>query len=207
MLGTPLRILTFGFAILIAAPGGAFAQGAVRVGQQKQPAAPSAAPAPAAPAAQPQAQQPAQPQPVRTEILSFDNWSVTCREFAEGKRKRICFALLQIAQNNNNQSQVVFSWTIGSDDDNHQFMTLQTPTGVSIAPGIDLKLSKGNHTVPYTACETGHCLATQPIDAALVRDIAATADVQAIIHSSDGRDVTINIPIKGFDRAYAALPK
>ncbi len=203
MLGTPLRILTFGFAILIAAPTGAFAQGAIRVGQQKQPAAP------AAPAAQPQAQAqpPAQPQPVRTEILSFDNWSVTCREFAEGKRKRICFALLQIAQQNNNQSQVVFSWTIGSDDDNRQMMTLQTPTGVLIAPGIDLKLAKGSHTVPYTACETGHCLATQPIDAALSREIAASPDIQAIIHASDGRDVTINIPMKGFDRAYAALPK
>ncbi|WP_152428269.1 invasion associated locus B family protein [Methyloferula stellata] len=205
MLGTPLRILTFGFAVLIAVPGAAFAQGAIRVGQQKQQAA---APAPAAaPAAQPQAQPPAPPQPVRTEILNFDNWSVTCREFAEGKRKRICFALLQIAQQNNNQNQVVFSWTIGTDDENHQLMTLQTPTGVSIAPGVDLKLAKGNHTVPYTACETGHCIATQPLDAALVRDIAATAEVQAIIHSSDGRDVTINIPIKGFDKAYAALPK
>jgi invasion protein IalB len=205
MLGTPLPVLTIGLAALIAVPCTSFAQGPVRTGQQKPASAPQPAPAPV-PQEQ-QAQQPAPVQPIRTEILNFDNWSVTCREFAEGKHKRICFALLQIAQQNNNQNQVIFSWTIGSDDDNRQFMTLQTPTGVAITPGIELKLSKGNHTVPYTACETGHCIATMALDAALARDIGASADIQAVIHASDGRDVQVNIPMKGFDKAYAALPK
>jgi invasion protein IalB len=204
MSGTVLRILTLGFAV-IAATGSVFAQASLRVGQNQPKSA--AQPAPAAPATAPQAQQQQTPppQPIRTEILNFDNWTVTCREFAEGKHKRICFALLQIVQQNNNQ--VVFSWTLGSDDDNHQLMTLQTPTGVAIGPGVDLKLAKGNRVIPYTACETGHCVAALPVDANLVRDMTATTDAQAVIHASDGRDVTVNIPMKGFEKAYAALPK
>jgi invasion protein IalB len=211
MFGTLLRIPTFGFAIMIAATGLSFAQAPSRAGQSQQKAPASAAPqAQAQPQPEPQPQQqqpqsPPPPQPIKTEILNFDNWSVTCREFAEGKRKRICFALLQIVQQNNNQT--VFSWTIGFDDDNHQLMTLQTPTGVAIAPGVDLKLTKGNRVIPYTACDTGHCVASSPVDANLIRDLTATTDAQAVIHASDGRDVTVNIPMKGFDRAYAALPK
>jgi invasion protein IalB len=201
MLETPMRILAFGFIVLTAVPV-AFAQAPVRAGQQK---APVTAPAPQP--QQTQSQPPAPVQPVRTEILNFDNWSVTCRDFAEGKRTHICFALLQIAQQNNNQNQVIFSWTIGLDEDNHQVMTLQTPTGVALAPGIELKLAKGIKTIAYTSCETGHCLATSAVDAGLVRELSASAEIQAIIHSSDGREVTVNIPMKGFEKAYAALPK
>jgi invasion protein IalB len=130
---------------------------------------------------------------------------VTCREFNEGKRKKICFAALQIIQQNNNQ--VIFTWSIGTDDENRQIMTFQTPTGVSITPGVDLKLAKGNRVVPYTSCETGHCVATTSLDAALVKEIAATSDAQVIIHASNGQDVQVNLPMKGFDKAYAALSK
>lgn len=196
-----LRSLS-GVVALLAATGACLAQTGLRekniqVAQGR--AAAQTAPAQPAPAPTPP------PQPYKTEILNFDNWTVTCRDFAEGKRKHICFAALQIIQQNNNQ--VVFSWTIGTDDENRQLMTFQSPTGVAITPGITLKLTKGEKTVPYTACETGHCLATLPLDANLVREITATPDAQAIIHASDGRDVQINIPTKGFDKAYAALPK
>ncbi len=202
MLGASLRISTFGFAIVLSITGSSWAQTPLRVGQNS--AAPKAQ-AQAAPAAQPAPQPAPQPQPFKTEILNFDNWNVTCREFAEGKRKKICFAVLQIIQSNNNQ--VVFTWTVGSDDENRQMITFQTPTGVAITPGVELKLAKSNRTVPYTACETGHCVASLGLDAGLVKDIAATTDAQAVIHASNGQDVQVNIPLKGFEKAYAALPK
>ncbi len=201
MLMNPFRVAVLTFAAVLTAAHPVLAQAPLRMGQNAQPQNKSAPqPAPAA-----QTPQPAPPQPTRTEILNFDNWNVTCRDFAEGKRKHVCFAQLQIVQQSNNQ--VVFAWTIGFDDENHQLMTLQTPTGVLITPGVDLKLTKGSRAVPYTACETGHCLATLPLDAALVRELTATTDVKATIHASDGRDVEVNVPLKGFDKAYAALTK
>jgi invasion protein IalB len=195
------RVPALAVAVILTAAQSAVAQAPLRVGQTTQSQAkstPQPAPAPAA-------QTPPPPQPTRTEILNFDSWNVTCRDFAEAKHKHVCFAQLQIVQQSNNQ--VVFYWTMGFYDENHQLMTLQTPTGVSITPGVDLKLAKGNRTVPYTACETGHCIATLPVDAALVRDLTATTDAKAVIHASDGRDVEVNIPLKGFDKAYAALTK
>ncbi len=204
MLGIPLRMTIFGLAVAIAATGPSLAQAPLRVGQGS-PAAKPAAAQPAAPAAPAQPAAPPPPQPFKTEILNFDNWNVTCREFNEGKRKKICFAVLQIIQSNNNQ--VIFTWTVGTDDENRLLMTFQTPTGVAITPGVDLKLAKGNRVVPYTACESGHCVASTALDANLVKEIAATADAQAIIHASNGQDVQVNIPLKGFEKAYAALPK
>src|SRR5262249_25219391 len=53
-------------------------------------------------------QAPAHPQvPTRTEILNFENWAVTCNEFADGPKTRRCSALLQILQQNTNQ--IVFT--------------------------------------------------------------------------------------------------
>ena len=146
---------------------------------------------------------PPPPQPQRTEILNFDNWTVTCREFAEGKRKRICFALLQIVQANTNQA--VFSWTIAYDEDNRLLGAFQTPTGISLTPGIELKLAKGTRTIAFSACETGHCVASFPIDAAFVKEIAATGSAEAVIRGSNGTSFQFNIPVKGFDKAFAAL--
>src|SRR5712691_11029322 len=56
-----------------------------------------------------QAGAPTPPQiPTRTEILNFENWAVTCKEFADGPRTRQCSALLQILLQNTNQ--IVFTW-------------------------------------------------------------------------------------------------
>src|SRR5262249_32698340 len=59
-------------------------------------------------------QAPPPPQiPTRTEILNFENWAVTCNEFADPRARR-CSALLQILQQNTNQ--VVFTWTVAMDE-------------------------------------------------------------------------------------------
>jgi invasion protein IalB len=162
-----------------------------------QPATPAQQAAPAQPAAPPP------PQPFRTEILNFDNWSVTCREFAEGKRKRICVAALQIVQQNTNQ--VVFTWTIVYDDDNRPVTTFQTPSGVMIAPGLELKTAKATRSVPFVSCEPGRCTASVVMDVALARELAGSPDVEASIHASGGNTVRFDIPMKGYDKAFAAL--
>jgi invasion protein IalB len=189
MIGRQLRF--WGACLLaLAAGGGACAQ------QAQTPAAGQPA-APAQPASPPP------PQPFRTEILAFDNWTVTCREFAEGKRKRFCFATLQVVQQNT--SQAVFVWTIGYDDDNHPAMTFQTPSGVLIAPGVELKTPKGTRAVPFVSCEPGRCTATAMVDPAFLKDLATTTGVDASIHASAGNTVRFDIPMKGFDKALAAL--
>src|SRR5256885_8327408 len=94
-------------------------------------------------APQPQAAAPAARSPQRTEIVKFDNWTVTCLEYPEGTPKKTCAAQLQVQQSGSNQ--VLLAWTV-SLNDSKQFVTLlQTPTGVSIPSGVELQPEKAGN--------------------------------------------------------------
>lgn len=168
-------------------------------------AAPAAQPAPAAPAAAPPAgAQPAPPVPTRTEILNFENWVVTCKEFAEGPKTRVCSATLQIAQQNTNQ--VVFSWTIGFDNAKQMVAVMQMPTGVIIPPGVELRVGKvAPHKLAFASCDNSRCIATTPMDANLLREMTTVPTAEAVVQGSQGGAVTFTIQMKGFDKAYAVL--
>ena len=157
----------------------------------------------AQPQAQPQ-QPPAPSPPVRTEIVRFDGWSVTCNEFAEANRKRHCVAQMQVQPNN--ASQVVMTWSIAINDNKQFVMAIQTPTGVMIAPGVKLKLEKAaERTVAYESCDSGQCIATQVIDGNLLHDLNAAATAQVTMQANNGNQVNLSFSIKGADKALAHL--
>jgi invasion protein IalB len=155
----------------------------------------------------PAAQAPAPSQiPARTEILNFENWSVTCNEFADAPRAKRCSALLQILQQNTNQ--VVFTWTVAMDEHKQLVAIMQTPTGVVIPPGVELKVGKSPaQKIPFASCDPGRCVATAPVDANLVREMTTSPTAEAIIQGSQGNTVQFNIQMRGFDRAYAVLSR
>jgi invasion protein IalB len=158
------------------------------------------------PQAQPQPQQPpaAASPPVRTEIVRFEGWSVTCNEYAEANRKRHCVAQMQVQPNNANQ--VVMTWSIAINDNKQFVMAIQTPTGVMIAPGVKLKLEKAaERAVAYESCDTGQCIATQVIDNNLLRDLSAATTAQVTMQANNGSQVNLNFSIKGADKALAHL--
>jgi invasion protein IalB len=163
-----------------------------QVGQQTGPQTAAAQPAPSAPQI-----------PTRVEILNFDNWAVTCNEFASGPRTKRCSALLQILQQNTNQT--VFTWTVGMDDNKQLMAVFQTPTGVVIPPGIELKIGKAAQKIPFASCEPGRCIATVTVDANLLREMTTAPTAEAIVQGVQGNTVQFNVNMKGFDRAYAAL--
>jgi invasion protein IalB len=168
--------------------------------------APVAAPAPAAPgtpgATAPQT--PPAPVPHRTEIVRFDGWAVTCNEFTEGPRKRVCSAQLLVQQQGTNQ--IVLAWVI-SINDNKQFVTaMQSPTGVRIGPGIEIQLEKvAKRTIPFESCEPQRCIASMVMDATMMRDVTASTKAQIVIHAVSGQVLNFDIPVKGFDKASAQL--
>jgi invasion protein IalB len=152
-------------------------------------------------------QAPAHPQiPTRTEILNFENWAVTCNEFADGPRARRCSALLQILQQNTNQ--IVFTWTVALDERKQLVAVMQTPTGVVIPPGVELRVGKlPSQKIPFASCDSGRCIATTTLDANLLREMTISPTAEAVIQGSQGNTVQFNIQLKGFDRAYAVLSR
>lgn len=158
-----------------------------------------------APPPSPQAASPS----TRTEILTFDSWAVTCRDATEPSGKRACTAELQIVQAAaNNQNAVVFSWLAGLNPSGAPVSVLRFPSGVLIAPGVELKLSaKEPRKIPFTSCEPARCEAAIVMDDAFIREAAATQTAEATIYASDGRGVKFTINMKGFQQALAIVRK
>ena len=157
--------------------------------------------------AQQQQQQPnggavAQAQPVRTEIVPYENWTVTCRDFAD--KRRSCSAALQVVQQNNNQ--VLFVWVLGKNSDNKLMSVLQTPTGVTLAPGVEVKLSRGGtRKAAFVNCDSARCEAYLDTDDAFLREASSSETVEATLYSNTGQGVKFTLPFKGFDKALAAV--
>jgi invasion protein IalB len=163
---------------------------------------PAAAPAPAA---QSQAEGPPQPEPTRTEIQKFDNWILTCNEFAEGPRTRVCSAVTRAFNQN---KQLVFQWTVAVDNNKQLVTVMETVPGVAILPGIELRIGKSAaHKIPYVTCETGVCIARTNVDANLLRDLTGSPTAEVVIQGSQGNTVQFPVQLKGFERAYALLSK
>ena len=185
--------------------------------QPPSPAAPQSQNQPQSPAPQQPASAPAPPPapvPQRTEILRFDNWIVTCNEFAEPSPRRECAANMQVVAQASNQ--VVLQWTLGFDNNHQPAIVLQTPTGVAIGPGVELRFGTESdiksgkvaaRRATYTICEANRCLATLPVDATLLRDMTAAQVAEVGVHSSQSTVVQFNMPMKGFDKAYTAAAR
>jgi invasion protein IalB len=198
-----------GFAVVAMTAGAALDADGIVLAQNRQPP-PRPAPAPQHPATPPapetkQAAPPARV-PFRTEIMRFDHWTVTCNEFAEGPKKRRCTAQLQVTQEKSNK--VLLAWTVGLDNENRPVSLIQTPTGVSIAPGVELHLGKAAaRKMPFVSCEPSRCTASIAVDNGLVRDMSAAESADVVIYAPNGSGVKFNFPLAGFDKAYAELAK
>jgi invasion protein IalB len=144
--------------------------------------------------------------PHRTEITRMDNWTLTCNEFSEGPKKRSCSAQLNVTQQKSNN--VLLAWTVGLDNENRPVSVFQVPTGVSIAPGVELRLGRAAvRKIPFVSCEPQRCTASTPVDNNLVRDISAASTADVLIYAPNGAGVKFNFPLKGFDKAYAELAR
>lgn len=143
----------------------------------------------------------------RTEILTYDNWTVTCRDGRDPKEKRVCSAQLDIYQDaGNGQRRVVFSWLMGLNKDNQLTTALRFLPGISIVPGVELKFAdKTPRRVPIVSCEPAACEATTPMDDAFMREGSQVIQAEAVVTAADGRQVTFTINMKGFAQAVAAI--
>jgi invasion protein IalB len=169
------------------------------------PPAAQSAQAPAAAPAQPgQPAAPPPPTPQRTEITRFDNWVVTCNDFTEGPKKRVCSGQINVQQQGSNQ--VILTWTVFTNDAKQFVTALQTPTGILITPGVEVQPEKGTkRKINYESCDNGRCTAAVTMDNNMIREITAAPNAQVSITAMNGSTVQFNIPIKGFDKALVQL--
>jgi len=142
----------------------------------------------------------------RTETINYENWILTCHEFLEGAKKRTCSATVAVQRTETGQT--VFALSIQLSDQAKLTAVLQTPTGVAIAPGVDLKFDKtAARKATFDICEPTRCVANLVADSAFLRDASAAGTITLSVQSSDGKPVNFEFPSKGFDKAYAKMTK
>jgi invasion protein IalB len=178
-------------------------------------AAEAQAPAPKvkAQAKEPQPAPQAPAGPVRTETITYDAWTVNCRETPDGKsNNKACSAMLSMVTEQQNQRITLGGWVIGRNNQNALVAVLQTPQtdlGVLIPKGVELTVGKGKpRQISYVNCNPRRCEALMPVDDATAREWMAGNDASATVKfwKADGGEFAINIQsIKGVDKAIAAV--
>ena len=140
----------------------------------------------------------------RTETINYENWILTCREFLDGPKKRNCSIAVAVQKQDTNQ--IILALTVQPNEQGQMVVSIQTPTGVAIAPGVELKLEKAApRKLPFDLCEPSRCSASLIVDKNFIREASLAASLAVVIQSSDGRPVNFEFPIKGFDKAYAKM--
>ena len=155
---------------------------------------------------------PAPAGPVRTETITYDAWTVNCRDTPDGKSNKICSAMLSMVTEQQNQRITLGGWVIGRNNQNALVSVLQTPQtdmGVLIPKGVELTVGKGKpRQISYVNCNPRRCEALMPVDDATAREWMAASDASATVKfwKADGGEFAINIQsIKGLDKAISAV--
>jgi len=170
--------------------------------RQNTPAKPPA-PAAAAPVT-PSSNDPQSAQPVRIETIVYDAWTLSCRDNTEKAQKKSCSAQMRVVEQN--KQSAILAWVIGRDAQGALRTVIQTPTGVQIAKGAELKFGSGKSFIlPYITCDAQRCESGSEMDDDFLREAEAATATTVTIVSSDGRAVTFSFSVKSIDKVLAAM--
>lgn len=148
---------------------------------------------------------PAQTARVQWETIeAHGGWRVRCPvPRAAGSR---CVAVLRIDQKDTGRSVIAWSVTIGKAG--VPVALLETPTGVQLSSGIEIKLGNAPaRRIPYLNCLPARCTAVTAMDAAFVKDMIATNQANIKITVANGKNLDLGVPLVGFSEALAAVSK
>jgi len=148
----------------------------------------------------------------RTESKAVDAWQVNCN-FGKNNQKLGCSAILKITQKiaaktdkDKPQDSLVMLWQISKGRDGSYVSSIQTPTGVLIKPGVQLKLASVHGvTLTYVACDSTACTAGAVMDDHLLQQAKKAQTAEIILQSIDGKAYTYSFSPKGIDKAIQEI--
>lgn len=149
---------------------------------------------------------------IRTESKAVDAWQVICN-FGKNNQKLGCSAILKITQKiaaksdkDKPQDSLVMLWQISKGRDGSYVSSIQTPTGVLIKPGVQLKLASVHGvTLTYVACDSSACTAGAVMDDNLLQQAKKAQTAEIVLQSIDGKAYTYSFSPKGIDKAILEI--
>lgn len=142
----------------------------------------------------------------------YGDWALICGGLVNNGNK-VCEADLTISVKNPQTQQVaniarVAFASLGKDKPVH--VVVQTPTNVTIAPGVALEpeAGKGAISLVYRTCAPAGCFAESDLAADQVKRFREHgAKAQLTITDAAGKAVVLPISLRGFDQAMDAMAK
>lgn len=136
---------------------------------------------------------------------TYGSWQVRCREPAP-KEGAACSAVLQIAEKAS--GRVLFAWAVADMGKNGLMSVFETPTGVQIQSGLDVKVGDAPvRHVAFAACLPRRCTGQLQMDEALIKQMSAGVKSSVTIVAANGRGIEFGMSTVGFDKALAAISK
>ncbi len=134
----------------------------------------------------------------------IDNWSLSCRDIADETNRKQCSAVNRIVDQKTGQT--LFVWLIGINAEQKLVSSFQTPTGVLIAPGVDLELSnQKTRKISFEACDNRRCDASSLMDETFIDDLKMTSEASAKIISVTGHHIVFKINMAGVQQVLTAI--
>jgi invasion protein IalB len=131
---------------------------------------------------------------------TYGAWEVRCRDDAPNT----CGAVLQVI--NKETKQTLLAWTVGANNQGKMQSLIQTPTGVLIGRGVELKLDAGpTRRIGFLNCEPGSCRALANMDESFLGEARTAEKAKLTIYASDGRGINFDIPLSGLKDALLAI--
>jgi len=141
--------------------------------------------------------------PAPRTVGTFGSWEARCAT-PPGRTAQICTAVLQVVNNQN--KNVLMSWIVGPDDKGALQTVFQTPTGVMIGNGVDVKVDNAAvRKISFQACGPQQCTATGPMNDAFIKEISGADKANITLTAANGQALNFGIPVGGFDKALAAI--
>lgn len=143
-------------------------------------------------------------QPVSRTVGEFEAWTVTCSE--NGDAGESCLARQQIALSEQENGPTLTVFLEKAAEDAPLILTVGTPTGVAIQPGVSLILSESDKArvwyAPFESCLQTMCIASAPVNESI---LSGAAEPAAAFSLANYELVGVKFDTKGMDEAVKAL--
>lgn len=132
---------------------------------------------------------------------TIGDWGIDCSERA-GERKR-CKMMQQIA--NAKTMKAIVTWLIGRDGQGKPAMSIQTPPGILLPPGLTLSIDgKMTITLPYRTCTQQVCEAVHPLTGEIIEALKSGKAAKVTVSPLEGEPRSFEMSLRGFTAAFDA---
>lgn len=132
-------------------------------------------------------------------VGAFDGWRLNCPP----RTMKNAGCIMQQALARKGSNTVIAQLNIATKD-NADTLTIVTPLGVLVPPGLKVSVGSAEKMVSYKTCLQMGCIASVPVDAGLASALSQSAGLEVTVMTPDQRTLPLNFSLQGYRDALAA---